>query len=174
MTFVERIGGVLASPRRTFARLTAGEARASDVAWLMVAWLVAGYLPDLVRCVLLARAFDVPTGLQLLLKLIAQALLQSILGVLLAGLVLSLFLPRQRARRVDAFDLAAYAWIPYLTVQLGGTLIWSALGLSRTARAQNIADAIGVAWALAAWACALAAALSATEPSEPTEPEPKP
>src|SRR2546429_66660 len=43
--FAARVGGGLVAPRRTRARLAAGEARASDVAWLLVARVVANGEP---------------------------------------------------------------------------------------------------------------------------------
>jgi hypothetical protein len=163
LSFVERIGGVLAAPRRTFARLAGGEAHAADIAWLLAGWLVAGDLPGLARCVVMAHAFDVWTGVQQLLRVVSSALLPSILGVMLAGLLLSLLAPRKRRARADAFDLAAYAWVPYLAVQLAGSLAYSLLGREPGDRARMIVTGVGLVWAVAAWACALLAALDAPE-----------
>jgi hypothetical protein len=155
LRFSERVGGVLVAPVRTFARLAAGEARASDVAWLMLAWLLAGSLPQVVQALLLGRAWDVQTGAQALLMLVSHVLLADILGILVAGLLLSLFLPRGARGHGQAFDVAAYAWIPYLAVRLGGSLLYTALGRAPSPRAQTAVELAGLAWAVVAWACAL-------------------
>ena len=160
MTFDERIGGVLIAPRRTFARLVAGEARASDVAWLVVFRLVAGELDGLAHAFAVAREIGIGAGAQEVL-MVAGAVLPDIVGILAAGLMLQLFC---KARH--AFDVAAYAWIPYLTVQVVAALAFTATRHAPTPREQSIVQLAGVAWALVAWTIALVEARKAEPAAE--------
>jgi len=158
MRLDERIGGVLVSPRATLARLAAGEARAGDVAWLMVAWLVASRLPSLAKAALLGRAFGVAYGLQATLA-VTSAILPDVLGILVAGAILSLFVRATLPAR--PFDLASYAYVPYLTLNLLGSLYYSARGYEPSATAQYLVHGVGIAWGVVVWALAL---LAATKP----------
>ncbi len=158
MRFDERIGGVLVAPRRTFARLAAGEARAGDVPWLLVAKLVIDELPQLVRA---ARAHvAVGPGYALTLVLASlNDLVLDVFGILAAGLVFGLFGRRgQGGAKAGALDLAAYAWIPYFAVGVAAALVFTALGHPPTATARHLVDGVALAWAVAAWAIALVAA----------------
>ncbi|MGZ3438161.1 MAG: hypothetical protein ACXVDD_01510 [Polyangia bacterium] len=149
MTFDERIGGVLVAPRRTFARLAAGEARASDVAWLVVMRLVAGELDRFARALAIGRELGAGAAVQEIL-MIARVILPDVVGILAAGVMLQLF-----CRAKHAFDVAAYAWIPYLTVTLAGSLWFTARAEAPSPRALSIVEGAGLAWALAAWVVAL-------------------
>ncbi|HEY2746764.1 MAG TPA: hypothetical protein VGL86_19180 [Polyangia bacterium] len=149
MRFDERIGGVLVAPRRTFARLGAGEARPSDVAWLVVMRLVAGELDRLARAVGVAREFGVGAAAQEILA-VASVVMPDVVGILAAGVVMQLC---SRSKR--AFDVAAYAWVPYLTVQLAGALAFSARGVAPGATARAALEGLGLLWALAVWIVAL-------------------
>jgi len=145
----ERIGGVLAAPRRTFARLGAGEARPSDIAWLIVFRLVSGELDRFARAIGTAREWGIGAAAQEML-VIATAVLPDVVAILAAGMLLQLF-----SRSKHAFDVAAYAWVPYLAVQLAGALLFSALRHSPGPHAQTAMQALGVAWALGVWIVAL-------------------
>jgi hypothetical protein len=158
--FDERIGGVLITPRATFARLAAGEARPSDVAWLVVLRLVAGELDRFARAIAVMREFGVGAGAQEVL-MVSSAVMPDIVGILAAGVMLQLF-----ARAKNAFDVAAYAWIPYLAVQLGGALYFSARGYTPSARAHTIIEGAGVAWAVAVWIVALIEMRKVSAPTE--------
>jgi hypothetical protein len=160
MTFDERIGGVLIAPRATFARLAAGEARPSDVAWLLVLRLVAGELDRFARAIAVMREFGIGAGAQEVL-MVSSAVMPDIVGILAAGVMLQLF-----ARAKNAFDVAAYAWIPYLAVQLGGALYFSARGYAPSARAHTIIEGAGVAWAVAVWIVALIELRKVSAPTE--------
>ena len=149
LSFAERIGGVLATPRRTFARLIAGEARASDVAWLLVFRLVAGELDRFAHAIAVAREFGVGAAAQEIL-MVSAVVLPDVVGILAAGMLLSLF-----AKIKGAFDVAAYVWIPYLAVQLAAALAFTARGYPPSPRAQTILEVVGVAWAAAVWMVAL-------------------
>ena len=160
LRFDERIGGVLVAPRRTFARLVAGEARASDVAWLLVLRLVAGELDRFARALAVAREFGVGAAAQEIL-MVSSAVLPDVVGILAAGVMLQLF-----CKVKQAFDVAAYAWIPYLAVQLAGALAFTARGYAPSPRVQTIVQALGVAWAAAAWIVALVEARKAEPAAE--------
>lgn len=149
MRFDERIGGVLAAPRATLARLAAGEARPSDVAWLVLLRLVAGELDRFARAIGVARDVGVGAAAQEIL-MVSSAVMPDVVGILAAGVMLQLF---SRAKR--AFDVAAYAWVPYLAVQLAGALYFSARGYAPSARARAIIESAGLAWAFAVWIVAL-------------------
>ena len=149
MKFDERIGGVLIAPRATFARLAAGEARPSDVAWLVVLRLVAGELDRFARAIAVMREFGVGAAAQEVL-MVSSAVMPDVVGILAAGVLMQLF-----ARARNAFDVAAYTWIPYLAVQLAGALYFSARGHAPSARAHTIVEGAGVAWAVAVWIVAL-------------------
>jgi hypothetical protein len=159
MTYLERIGGVLVRPRATCKRLASGAARASDIALLMLAWFLASSLTNIARCFVMMRAFDAATGIELLMSQLSQSLLPGVIGVVLAGLILSFFLPNRLRADVPAFDLAAYAWVPYMVVQLAGSLLLTALARPVTPLAQYVAFGLGIGWAAAVWGIALWAAL---------------
>ncbi|HEX9104761.1 MAG TPA: hypothetical protein VF997_21265 [Polyangia bacterium] len=160
LTFDERIGGVLAAPRRTFARLLAGEARASDVAWLLVLRLLAGELDRFARAIAVAREFGVGAAAQEIL-MVTRVVLPDIVGILAAGMLLQLF-----CRAKHAFDVAAYAWIPYLAVQLAAALAFTALRMAPSANVRTIVECAGVAWAAAAWVVALVEARKVPAPAK--------
>ena len=149
LSFAERIGGVLVAPRRTFARLVAGEARPSDIAWLIVLRLVAGELDRFAHAIAVAREFGVGAAAQEVLT-VSTVVLPDIVGILAAGVMLQLF-----CKAKHAFDVAAYVWIPYLAVQLAFALGFTALRQAPSPRAQTAAQLAGVAWAAAVWMIAL-------------------
>jgi hypothetical protein len=149
MTFSERIGGVLVAPRKTFARLAAGEARPSDVALLVLLRLVAGELDRFARAIGTSRDIGVGAAAQEILAT-TSVVLPDIVGILAAGVLMQLF-----TRAKHAFDVAAYVWIPYLAVQVAGALFYSARGHAPSPRAHAVLEWAGVAWAAAAWIVAL-------------------
>jgi hypothetical protein len=147
--FDERIGGVLVAPRATFARFAAGEARPSDVAWLLVLRLVAGELDRFARVIAVGRELGVGAAAQEILT-VSSAIMPDVVGILAAGVILQLFV-----RAKNAFDVAAYAWIPYLALQLAAALWFSARGVAPSARAHDVVQGAGVAWSVAVWVIAL-------------------
>ena len=157
LRFAERLGGVLVAPRTTLLRLADGDARAGDVAGLMCAWLVAAYLPLLVHAALLGTEAGFDAGLFALLATF-QHLLPDVLGVLVAGIMMSLFVPKGARGYGSVADLAAYAWVPYVTVQLAGSLVFSAVGQAPSSLATHCVTGAAVVWAVAVWALALDAA----------------
>lgn len=161
MNVFERIGGVLVAPR---AALRAAAARsdgrgATDVAWLIAAKLVAGELPRLVRAGLRGVELGLGAGLQGVLMTL-QAALPDVILVMVGGLVMSLFAgprPAGNQRPAEAVDVAAYAFVPYLAVQLAGALLYTALGQSPSQVATLTLRGVGLAWAGAIWAIGLLA-----------------
>jgi len=84
---------------------------------------------------------------------------------------MSLFLPR--TARSQGLDLAGYAWVPYLLVQLVGSFVFTLRGRAASPAMQQLVTAIGLGWAVAVWALALAAArdaAAATQPPPPSTP----
>lgn len=160
LSYGERIGGVLVAPRATFARLAAGEARPSDVALLLVLRLVAGELDRFARAVAVMREFGVGAAAQEIL-VVSSAVMPDIVGILAAGVLLQLL-----ARAKNAFDVAAYAWIPYLTVQLAGALFFTARRYAPSPRAHAAVEWAGVAWAVAVWLVALVEVRKLPAPTE--------
>jgi hypothetical protein len=159
MTYLERIGGVLVSPRVTCRRLASGAARASDIAFLMLAWFFASSLTDIAHSFVVMRAFDVATGIEMLMSHLSQALLPDVVGIVLAGLILSFFLPNRLRSDVPAFDLAAYAWVPFMVVELAGSLLFTALQRSPTPLQHYVEVGLAIGCGAAVWGCALWAAL---------------
>jgi hypothetical protein len=157
MRFDARVGGVLVAPRRTFDRLADGEARAGDVAWLIVAKLVVQYLPSLTRAFFIGREEGVAAGAQSVL-MTAQQVLPDILGILIAGVIMSFFVGKEARGYGRTLELAAYAWIPYLAFELVSSLFFSARGYMPSAHTQQLVDGVAVAWATVAWTLALLAA----------------
>jgi hypothetical protein len=159
MTFFERVGGVLVAPR---AALSAAAARsdgrgATDAAWLIAAKLLAGELPRLVRAGVRGIELGLGAALQGVLMTLQEALPDVIL-VMLGGLVMSMFSgprPAGNQRPAEAIDVAAYAFVPYLAVQLAGALLYTALGHPPSHRATLVLRGVGLVWAAAVWTIGL-------------------
>jgi hypothetical protein len=152
LRFDARIGGVLVAPRRTFARLAAGEARAGDVLWLLLLRLVAGELDLFARAVRIGREVGIAYGVQTML-VVVSTVLPDVVVILVAGILMSLFAPRA----TRTFDVAAYAWIPYLTVELAGALYYTARAELMPDRVYVALQVVGIVWATIVWAIALVA-----------------
>lgn len=159
----ERLGGVLVAPRATLLRLADGEARAGDVAWLMCGWFVAGWMPLLVRAVLTGAEAGFDAGLLSLMQTFRE-LLPDVLGIFVAGMVMALFVPKGARGHGRSADLASYAWVPYVTVQLAGSIAYSIAGRPPSDAAQKWVTGAALAWAIAVWALALDAARTPSSP----------
>jgi len=163
--FLERVGGVLAAPpptMRALARggLGGGQHALRDVGILLGLRLVAGELPSLVAASARAVKLSLGAGLQSLLVTVGQ-IAPDVLGILVAGLLLSALAGRARhtpgPERATAFDLAAYAWVPYLAGRLVFVLGSIASGRVPSPVAQQVADVVALLWAAFAWVSALVA-----------------
>jgi hypothetical protein len=164
-TFAERVGGVLVAPRRALA--LAAEAPAgrglADVTWLITAKLVASEAPRLVRAGAKLVGLGVADGLRAFLDAAAQVLPDAV-GVLVASMVMSLLLPASASTpapstklRAGAIDLSAYAWVPYLAVELAAALAFTAMRRAPTRIEHGVVTAVALAWALAVWLVGLLA-----------------
>ncbi len=71
---------------------------------------------------------------------------------------MSLFVPKGARGHGRSADLAAYAWVPYLSVQVAGSLAYSAVGHAPSQLVRQIVTGIAVAWAVVVWALAVDAA----------------
>jgi hypothetical protein len=158
MSFFSRIGGVLVAPRRTFAQLADGQVRGADVAWLLAAKLLVEDLPALVRACFVAGEEGVARGAQLVLVTARNDLLSDILGILIAGVIMSFFVAKESRGYGRTLELAAYAWIPYLACELVSALFFTARGYLPEPHTQQLVDGAALAWATVAWTFALLAA----------------
>jgi hypothetical protein len=139
------VGAALLTPRQAVRQIAAGQG-SRDVAWLLVARVVAGETPRLARA--LVRGWE--GNFQALLSGIfnaASAVLPDVLGILVGAIVLSLLV-----RKPDrTLDVAAVAWIPYLTVELFGALLFTALARPMRPLEQHLVDGVAVGWATLVW-----------------------
>src|SRR5207245_5841274 len=115
--------------------------------------VVAGELDQFARAWAIGRAFGPGFGAQQVLATFT-AILPDVCGILVAGMVMSLFVPRT----ARAFDLAAYAWVPYLAVMVMGALYFTTRGHPPSLGVYQIESAVGVAWAVVVWTLAMLAA----------------
>jgi thiol-disulfide isomerase/thioredoxin len=180
--FLERVGGVLVAPpptMRALARggLGGGRHALRDVGILIGLRVVAGELPSLVSAGARAVKGSLAAGLQALLVTVGQ-IAPDVLGILVAGLLLSALAGHRRRPEPDpahdaatAFDLAAYAWVPYLAGRLVFVLGAIASGRVPSAAAQRVGDVVALLWALVAWVSALIA-LRDERRAEPDAPAP--
>ena len=137
---LERIGNALIAPRKAIK-----EARASDIAWLLLFRVIAGETPRIARG--LVRGYE--GNVQAMVSGIVgafSAVLPDLLGILIGAILLSLFVRSQRT-----LDVAAIAWVPYLAVELCGALLFSALGRPMRPMEEHAIDLVAVGWATAVW-----------------------
>jgi hypothetical protein len=155
MSFLQRIGLPLVAPRTAAQSIGVGEG-ARDVAWLLVARVVAGETPRIARAI--ARGTE--GSLQsMLIGLVgaAGAVLPDVLGILIAAILLSFLGGRkkpsaERGRVSDrTLDVAAMSWIPYLAVELAGALLFTALGRTMRPVEELLVDGAAVGWATVVW-----------------------
>ena len=145
--FFERVGLVLVSPREAVRQTVAGRG-AGDVAWLLTARVVCGETPRLARALMRLADGEVGPALMGLIGA-ASAVLPDVLGILIGAILLAFFAGRQKPDRT--LDVAAYAWVPYLAVELMGALVWTALGREMRPREEMGVDVVAVGWATAVW-----------------------
>jgi len=158
VTFLERIGGPLVAPRRALREAAdAAQGRgATDVAWLIAARIVCGETPRLVRSWFRGVELGFGAGLQGVIATM-QTALPDLAGILVAALVMSLLagpIPKRvegAPVKADALDLAAYAWIPYLCLELAAALLFSLAGHSPSLRTRTLVTGAALAWAALVW-----------------------
>jgi hypothetical protein len=155
MRFDERIGAVLVSPRRAFAAAAAGPSGRGlrDVGWLLAARVVCGETLSLVRAVVLGAELGPSAGWPAALGALSAVIPDAV--AILIGAVLLMMLGGRRGGDAHALDLAAYAWVPYLAVELAGALAFSAAGRLPGPVVRRVLDGAALAWATLAWALAL-------------------
>ncbi len=125
--FVERIGGVLVSPRSTLLRiLRTGEGNLGELAFLMVLVSLTVAPVQAGQVFLLLRS-SIPAGLSALLSLVANRMAGPILGAIAGAVVLS-GVDRIRRGKLSmpfdrSLDACLYALVPFLLLSsLGGSL----------------------------------------------------
>ena len=82
-----------------------------------------------------------------------SAILPDLLGILLGAIALELV--GRRAGPSRTLDLAGYAWVPYLAVQVISALAFTAIGSAPAPPVKLAVDLAGVAWALGVWGAAV-------------------
>jgi hypothetical protein len=161
--FATRIGSVLVAPREALARVADGEGGLSDVSWLLVARVVCGETPRLVKAFLGVKSLGPLAAIQGALGA-ASAILPDLLGILVGSVALALLRGlglhgRDRAGEPWAkgreLDLAAVAWIPYLTVRVVSVLVFTALQRPPSTVEERVFDGLAVAWSVMIWTLAL-------------------
>jgi hypothetical protein len=86
-----------------------------------------------------------------------QTALPDLAGILVAALVMSLLAgptPKRVAGdpvKADALDLAAYAWIPYLCIEMAAAVYFSLRGFPPSLRTRTIVTGVALAWAMLVW-----------------------
>jgi hypothetical protein len=157
--FSERVGGILVAPVKTLRAVVAGPSGrgASDVALLIAARLVAGETPRLLRAVFRGIDLGVGAGVGALIAAM-QTVLPDMVAILGAAFVLSLLAGSRKkgeTQHADPLDLAAYAWVAYLAVQLVSALVFTLVGRAPPPIAQQAILVIALGWSIAVWAAAL-------------------
>ncbi len=153
MSFADRIGGVLVAPRRTLGAVAAGEGGLRDVTLLLLLRLVAGETVQLAKGIAAMPSLGFAEGAREMLRA-AMAILPDAIGMLIGAVVMALFAGRHAKGR--ELDVASYAWVPYLAVQLAASLVETALGWR--AHAFDVAVAVvAVGWAALVWGIGLRA-----------------
>jgi hypothetical protein len=151
MSLLHRIGAILLTPREAVRQIVAGQG-ASDAAWLIAARVIAGETPRIARALVRGWEGGVMAALSGLVSTFT-VVLPDVLGILMGAILLSFFAGRKKPDRT--LDVAASAWIPYLTVQLAGALLFTALGRPLGPTEQHIVDGVAVGWALIVWGVGL-------------------
>jgi hypothetical protein len=156
VTFAERIGGVLVSPRRTLAEAVTGPPHGlRDVMILLAFRVVAGETPALAKAVA-----EVPgLGLAAAMRGVLHALLAvapDVLGILVASILMSLCAGKAAVRGRE-LDVAAYAWVPYLAVTLFAALAATAVGRPPGPTVEALVQIAAVGWSALVWGLGLAA-----------------
>jgi hypothetical protein len=161
---LERIGAPLVAPGRAMREaVNATQGRgATDVAWLMAARIVCGETPRLVRSWYRGVELGAGAGIQGVIATV-QTVLPDLVGILVAALVMSLLAgsaPKRAPNEpvpADALDVAAYAWVPYLCIQMAAAVYFSLRGLPPSLRTQWIVTGLSLAWAAVVWVFGLIA-----------------
>lgn len=155
---VARIGGVLVSPRATLRRVaTGGEGGLSDVALLLGARFLVDEAVSLTRALWWLPRGEPLAALQGVLHALSR-LLPDVVAIVLGALALTLFSGRGRDEaqgRGRELDLAAYAWVPWVAVQVAAMSCYAALGRAPGETERRLVQLAGLAWATALWATAL-------------------
>ena len=159
-TFLERVGAALVAPRaalRTADRPGAEGRTAGDATTLVALSFLATHLREIVAAVWIGTLEGPGVGLSLVLGVASRVLAMKLVVLFIAALVLTLAAGRARSLGRD-FDLACVAFVPYLAVELVGSLalqIGIALGVDLFGSLTTITGILAYGWAgailLLAW-----------------------
>jgi hypothetical protein len=152
---IDRIGGILVSPREGVRQIVAGQGVA-DVTLLLATRVAAGETPRIARA--LVRGWEGnPSAAVSGVLAAATAVLPDVLGILIGAILLSLLGGRkkpiaERGKVSDrTLDVAAYAWIPYLAVSLAGALLFTAIGRPMKPIEEYLINGVALGWATLVW-----------------------
>jgi thiol-disulfide isomerase/thioredoxin len=165
--FFALVGGIVARPRATLAALAQGQGQLWHILVLLALWALARDTQLFARAALGYRFFGI-TGVILTLKRAVVHVLPELLAIPLAGLVLELFVRKQRPQASLTIVMAGYVWIPYLVVQLAGRLAFHAFGRAPSAGERYGIDLLALAWSGLLWLAGLLE-LRRAELREPSE-----
>ena len=76
-----------------------------------------------------------------------------VIAILIASMLLSVLAGRRPKGSVEAdpLDVAAYAWVPYLTVQLASALLFTLRGHPPSTLHEQLILGVALAWSVAVW-----------------------
>lgn len=132
--FLERIGAALVAPRAALRAADRGGAEgrtAGDATALVALSFFAIYFREIVAAIWVGSLEGFGVGFGLVLGVASRVLAMKLAVLFIAALVLTLAAGRARSLGRD-FDLACVAFVPYLTVEIVGSLVLrttTALGL---------------------------------------------
>lgn len=166
--FFALVGGIVVRPRATLAGLARGEGQLWHVLVLLALWAVARETRLSAKAVVGYRFFGVSGALLTVTRAFRQVL-PELFAILLAGILLELLVRKQRQGASRASVMAGYVWIPYLVVQLGGTLAFIALKRAPSAGERHGLELLALAWSGLLWLAGLLELRRAESLPEPPE-----
>lgn len=128
MGFIERIGTALVAPRRALSEV-GDKGGLNDAALLLLLAFLATELRAIVAAAWMALVMGPGVAGSALLTRLSSAIGVELVLVFGGGVVITLFAGKRRSPLRD-FDLAGVALVPYLAVELAGSLWATLLGPS--------------------------------------------
>lgn len=153
--FAERLGGVLVRPRAALAEVIAsGRGGVRDVSVLVALKVLAANTVGLGSAVIATPELGVGALLSGLVHAASTAALD-VVAIIVGSIVMKLFVSGRTDGR--ELDLAACAWVPWLTVTLLVSLAGSALGRSPRPLETTVIHVVAIGWVAIVWALGLIA-----------------